>query len=370
MVFARRPQPGRHVLIWLTLSLVPAFVVTAFVSHAFREKHHALAIEWAQRGNDALEQSRPTDAVAAYRTALTFDRESRPLRLRIATALVADGRPAEATAYLRTLWDAQPGNGPVNLELARLSARSGDVASAVRYYHNAAEGAWADGAEARRRAARMELAQLLVERRAFDDAQAELIHLAGDLPPEPEAQVRIADLFVQAQLPRRALAIYRDVLRGDPGHAAAAGGAGLTAFALGDDVAAERYLVMALRETPDADRLADTLAVVRALRAADPFQRRLSARTRAARAARAIDRAVERLKGCPAERKDAAALVTQLIAARPMVTAPQLADEPERLDMAMELVFTAERLAEDACGAATPLDRALLTIGQRRSVTE
>jgi tetratricopeptide (TPR) repeat protein len=366
MALVGPPRPGRHVLVWLTVALVPAFTITACVAHAFREKHHALAREWEAHGNAVLQQSRATEAVAAFRTSLTYDRENRAVRLRLAQALIADGRPNEASAHLMTLWDAQPGNGPVNLELGRLARQAGDVRMALRYYHNAVEGSWPDAAEDRRRTARLELAQFLVEKEAIDEAQAELIHLASDMPANSAARLQIAGLFVLARLPQRALAIYRDVLRDDPTHPGAAAGAGHVALALEDDAAAERYLAAAVRHGAPDPELSATLDMVREIRAVDPFPRRLGVRSRAARATRAVDRAIERLRGCPGDRADVAQTLQQLTAARPAVALRRLASEPEALDTTMDLVFAAERLASTGCGEATPLDRALLTLAERR----
>jgi hypothetical protein len=176
----------------------------------------------------------------------------------------------------------------------------------------------------------------------------------------------MAGLFVQAPLPQRALPIYRDVLRDDPKHVEAAAGAGLAAFALQDDAAAERYLAAAARNGAADPELIATLDVVREIRAVDPFQRRLNVRPRAARATRAVDRAMERLRSCPEGQADVATLLEQLTAARATVAFRRLASEPEALDAAMDLVFSAERLATGRCGDATPLDRALLAIAERR----
>ena len=364
---AVRPGPGRHLLVWLALALVPAFTVTALVAHAFREKHDALAVEWTARGERALHEARAADAVDAFRTALTFDRDNRLVRLRLAQALSAADRHPEANAYLLTLWETQPGNGPVNLELGRLAARSGDVRGAERYYHNAIEGAWADGAEARRRQVRLELTRFLVQQRATDLAQAELIHLSNDLPDSPATRQEVADLLLAVGMPERALELYRPLVDTGQGTQAAAAGAGRAAFALGDDVRAERYLGRAVRAGGSEVRLAEELATVRAILANDPFARRLALRERAARASRGVGRAMARLQLC-GEAPAPIALRERLAAVVPTLAPRRLAAEPEGLDAAMDLVFEAERYAEQAgCGAAEPLDRALLTLAERRA---
>jgi tetratricopeptide (TPR) repeat protein len=139
-----------RLLVALSLALIPAFAV-AVVTKGYRAEQRRLGAEWFERGSAALEGGQPDEAIEAFRTALTFSREDRLFRLRLAQALAADGRVAEARAYLLTLRDSQPGNGPVNLELARLAAKSGDPGAAHRYYHASIEGAWNDTAEVQRR---------------------------------------------------------------------------------------------------------------------------------------------------------------------------------------------------------------------------
>src|SRR3954452_14887601 len=106
----------------------------------------------------------------------------------------AAGRDGEARAHLLTLRDAAPGDGVINRELARLAARAGDVPKATRYYRDAVEGAWATAPDAQRREARLEPADLLVHRGTPGQAEAELVALAADLPPDAALHVRVGDL--------------------------------------------------------------------------------------------------------------------------------------------------------------------------------
>ncbi|HEX6974878.1 MAG TPA: tetratricopeptide repeat protein [Vicinamibacterales bacterium] len=355
--------PGRHALAWLAVALIPAFTVTALVARAHHHEQHRLAIDWHARGETALAQHRANDAVDAFRTALTYDRDDRVLRLRLAQSLMAAGRDTEARAHLVTLWDDQPGNGPVNLELGRVAASEGDVPDALRHYHNAIEGAWTDEAESRRRAARLELAQFLVDRRAVPQAQAELIALAADPPSDAQSRGRLADLLLDVDLPRQALPIFEQLLVEHPRERAVIRGAGRAAFALGSDALARRYLARAAAADPADQETATLLEIVRLEETLDPFARRLPSRARIARTLRAIDAAQARVT-CLGSDPQAAALASDLAAMRTGVQST--AADRESTDDAMDLVLRVEQATATSCGAPPPIDRALRRIVERR----
>src|SRR5262249_11403329 len=75
----------------------------------------------------------------------------------------------------------------------------GDLVDAVRFYHGAIDGAWEEGgAAAARRDARLELVRLLLNSGQNLRAQAELIALVGDLPPDATLITDVGDLLVEA----------------------------------------------------------------------------------------------------------------------------------------------------------------------------
>lgn len=352
---------GVHVLVWLAIALAPAFSVTAFVTAAHREHQRTLAHEWDTRGQIALENGRPAAAVEAFRNALRFAREDRDLRLRLGESLAAAGRIAEARAYLLGLWQDQPGSGRVNLQLARLAARLGSVAEASRYYHDAIEGAWADNAEERRRAVRLELGEYLVSEGAGDLAEVELIALAADLPSERASQLQIADLLSRAGMHRRALALFDQILEDAPNDVAALTGAADASLALGNHAAVVRYLrrIPNRRIAPEAAEMLEVSMLVLEL---DPYARGLRARSRAARALRVLEAADARLRGCLAQAPDLEPLQQETAAALKAHSRNALARDPDAIDAVIALAFRAARTAEGRCGPPAPIDRALLLL--------
>ena len=356
-----------RLLVALSLALIPAFAVAAVVTKGYRAEQRRLAAEWFERGSTALEGGQPDEAIEAFRTALTFSRENRLFRLRLAQALAADGRVAEARAYLLTLRDAQPGNGPVNLELARLAARSGDAGEAHRYYHASIEGAWNDTAEAQRRSIRLELARFLVEHDITVQAQSELIVLQGDLPPEPDLQKSVAALMLDAGLANRAMEIYQQLLKSNPRDPAALAGAGLAAFETGSFIAAESLLSKAAAAGASGEELDAALSTTRLIGKLDPYQRRLPLRVRAARAVEALNIARARLERCGAARPDA-----QLgepageIDGHLAILVKPAARDLDAVDTAMDLVFRIEQITATLCGEPDGADRALLLLARQR----
>lgn len=358
-----------HVLLWLTLAVVPSAAVTAMLTGAFRQEQRALVVEWQARGEAALAAGRAGDAVEAFRNALAFGREDRGITLRLAQALAAGGQPAEARAYLLTLYDEQPGNGEVNLALARLEAARHDVTSALRHYHNAIEGAWPTAAERRRRDTRVELASFLLRERAISLAQAELIALAADLPPDRDIRLEVAGLLREAGLNRQALVIY-DVLlaaRADDGGALA--GAGEAAFADGDYRGAVAFFTRASRSGSLAPESAARLETARLVLAVDPLLPRLTGAERRRRTLRALESALARLNTCAAQSGTAASLhglLSEGASLRDRVTARSLARDADLMELALSLVWRIELQTVEACGPPHGMDAALLLVARRR----
>jgi tetratricopeptide (TPR) repeat protein len=360
----------RHIVATLSIALVPAFTVTVLLASAYRQEQHDLALEWVARGDQALHAGSPREAVDAYRTALTFSRDNRDLRLSLARALRLAGRDSEARAYLLTLWNDQPGNGPINLELARLAASRGDVATALRYYHGAIEGAWATRAESERRQARLELARFLVSAQALAQARVELVALDQDLPPDPEGRAQVASLMLAAGLEDQALDLYQRILADEPENASALAAAGHIAFEKGTYQTAAGYLSRAIEAGADTPDVRAQLETARSVLALDPFLRRLPLRERARRTLRALSIARQRLAACPADTTDPTILELRnaVETALPSIRR-NLPRDADLVDSTIDLVVRIERDAA-ACREATPVDRALLLIGQGRQRAE
>jgi tetratricopeptide (TPR) repeat protein len=316
----------RTTLTLMVTAVVPAFVVVNGLVALARTARGRLEHEWAARGSRDLAAGRASNAADDYYAAQAYARDHGRYRLDLARALIAAGRTSEARAELETLWSDAPGSGVVNLELARIAKNEGDADDGVRYYHAAIDGAWESDPVAARHNARLELAQLYVDRGLLSQADAELTILLADPPAEP-----------------RAAAL-----------------AGAVAFGRGDYRTAAARLRSARPLDPAAAAMLDV--ATRAL-ALDPDARGITSRERVRRVTRlfAIALAAARRCGAPA----AAVMHDRLEAAAPRVTERALSADPDASDATLELLTAAASVVQSACPAIGADDRAMALVVQR-----
>jgi tetratricopeptide (TPR) repeat protein len=355
----------RTILALAVIGTVPAFGVTNSLIHRSRDRRQQLAIDWAQQGQRDLAAGHAAHAADDFRAAQQYARDRGEYRLQLAEALIAEGHFVEAQAQLLTLWAQTPGDGLVNRELGRIAARDDDVSNALRYYHAAIDGAWDTSAAEQRRQTRTELAEFLLRRGDTTQANAELIALIGDLPPDPAAMTNTAALLLKAGGDAQALPLLQRALDLNPHDGRALRLAGEAAFQQGDYRTARSHLAAAadeLRLDARGEQLLDLSTRVLAL---DPFARHISSRERLRRVVRAYSVAREALARCAAGAQPD--LQSQMDALQPKITEPTLARDPDLVDQAIALVTSVESATAAACGPVQGDARALqLALAQRR----
>ncbi|HUZ04835.1 MAG TPA: hypothetical protein VMU62_05720 [Acidobacteriaceae bacterium] len=229
------------------------FIITFFSFSSFRTHRQVLENRWFARGQQALASGNAPYAVEAFRSALTLSSGNRTYEIALARALAASGRTDEAFAYYSTLRDATPGDGLLNLQLARLSVKKNEPAQAIAFYRNALNGDWKTEGVARRRVARLELAQYLLSQHQPLQAQEELLTAGGNALENPPVMNRIAGLLEQSNDLPDALTAYQRAQKyaksNSPEMLQALLGENRVAESLGDyhaaAVALERYLARA-----------------------------------------------------------------------------------------------------------------------------
>jgi len=244
-------------LIILSALAIVFFLSVTGLSRVYHAQRDALGNRWFTRGVGDLNAGKYDAAVMEFRAALLYSRDDYNYQLNLAEALIGLRRTGEASAYLLNLWDRQPENGLVNVELARIAVQLGRTDDAVRYYHDAVYAAWSPHEQEKRRAARLELIELLLRMHENTQAQSELIALAANVGEDSSQQARIGNLFLQANDYEHALTAYRTSLRSYRRNPAALAGAGAAAFELGMYPVALPYLQAAVAGNPD-DRGAQT----------------------------------------------------------------------------------------------------------------
>ena len=367
----------------LTLISFAGFVGVGALTNLYHRDQQFRGTRWNKRGRADMNAKDFPRAVTDFRTALLFSRDNSAYELGLAEALNAQGGTGtdRAYVYLMDLRERQPENGTVNLDLARILAARREKNEALRYYHNAIYALWSQNPEGQRRAAQLELAEFLLGQNATTQAQAELIALSGDLPPEVGLHLHVGDLFMQAQDYDHAAGQYRHDLGIEHQNTASMAGIGKAAFQTGDYSLSQRYLQDAVAAGADGDS-ERSLKTVNLVLSMDPFRRQVPGVAAPAHGDRSVRNgrsAAGWLSGRGATRGDARCFrgARADIAGRfcnasgamvcheaPNHGSSRLRRDPDQIEAAMELVFAIEREAKARCGTPNGRDLALLLISR------
>jgi tetratricopeptide (TPR) repeat protein len=361
------------------LGLAVLFALTGITARLYHAKYESLGSEWYARGEADLKAGKAEAAITGFRTALVYTRDSDLYQLSLAQALIAANRTDEAREYLASLWQLHPEDAVINLELGRLATRTGNVDDALRYFHNAVYADWGsqDPAESRR-AARMELYNFLLSRGARAQAQAELVAMAAELPPDPALYTQMGGFFLNAGDYPRALKEFEEALHLGGGGEAALAGAGEAEYLQGDYRQARHYLDRAHREDPSDPRLSEMLDQTNVILQADPFEPGLPIEERNRRTIEAFNQALARLAACgmPVESAEAAGptppadlslipFYDRARALRPQARMEMLLRNPDLVAKIMDLAFQIEQTTAHECRPPVPLDRALILLARQ-----
>jgi tetratricopeptide (TPR) repeat protein len=352
----------------------------------------SLARRWFTRGEEAMQAQRPKVAADDYRTALNYDRDNQQYRLRLAQALLADNHLPEARAHLTSLWEKEPANGEVNLTLARLESRAGNYPQALRYYSDAVNGVWQSDPRKSRTDVRFEVARYLMGQQDRPGAEAELLPLLADAPPDPADQLLLGQMLLEIKEPAHAVQAFDALLTRDNSNVQAWMGKAQALLSLGDYNEAERSSAKAVEYDPNSDNARQQLELTRELLRVNPAMRGLPLAERALRVARAFDTSMTRLRTCADEQRvelapagtasnglsneesptppnDFQLLYTKGVGIQPQANEQALRKDPDALEPTMQYVFHVEQFAANHCATMTSTDRALLTLAQHQGET-
>jgi tetratricopeptide (TPR) repeat protein len=364
------------VLLLSLLLLALLFVITAALARTYHAREEGLVSEWFQKGNADLANGKPGQAFEDFRNSLSYGPENPAVQLRLAEALLSDGRFNEARSYLVNLWDRTPGSGEVNLDLAHVVMQTGDVDQTIRYFRGAISGSWEKDPALQRRQVRLELCDFLLAHRLTEDAQAEIAGLAADTPTEAAAlREENGRLFLRVGEPGKALTEFEAALRINPQQSQWLADAGQVAFEDGDYLKAETYFSKADRENP-SDEIRASLMLVRDVLGNDPYLGGLSDEEQARRSMRDFGLGLDRLHGCTATNAnnsssgqsltDLEFLEMEAQDLQKRVKLGFLVKNPEMRTEAMQLVSQIEDATSQICGPPTGLDQALTLIEKRQ----
>ena len=360
-------------LIGIAILTAIAFAGTQWVAASNREMHRDNAVQWFERAQRALDEGRTPDAVAALRRATAEDPERREYRLELASALAQEGVDAEARQILLALRERQPEDPDINLRLARLEvANELGITDTIRYYQIAIASLWSDEDLGTRRQVRIELIRLLLARGQRSRALSELLLLGVNLPDQPEVEVEIAELFLQAGDFPRALEGFTDALADEPESERGLAGAGEAAFELEDYASARRYLTEVSPDNARASRLRTVSALILDQ---DPLAARLGTAERRRRLVAIFEHATQNLEDCaipgPGQAGETLRHLDPLrLEASEFAVQLQSASAVQRdaVEEGLDLVSRVQQAVTKTCGASAPLDEALARISRRHGL--
>ncbi|HXW91459.1 MAG TPA: tetratricopeptide repeat protein [Terriglobales bacterium] len=370
-------RPTMVIAILVLLALLGWFGVSRLVNR-FQQEEKALARHLYRQGLEEQQSGKQDLAIEHFRAALGYDGDNFQYQLSLARALRDGGRTEEAGSYLISLWERFPQSGEVNLALGRLAAREGSLDRVMQYYHNAIYGLWVSDAEQNRARAWLELIAWLLRWNARAQAQAELIGLSANLPPNPELALRTATLFARVQDYEHALAHYRRVLESDPANPSALAGAGEAAYQLSRYRTAVQYLQAAAKASPRDAHLTEVLTTSKLILQEDPFNRGISTLERDRRLRIIFHDAGQRLDTCMHARAQPSnpqpqadplpALKARWSKMKSQLASLRSSRESALPDEIMDLVLQIEQQTA-ACGT-TVEDQALLLLAENRAGVE
>lgn len=369
-------------LVVLVAIVAAVFVATRALAGHVRDQRLDDARAWRSRGETGLLDPNPQAAIADLRRATFLDPADPEAQRLLAGGLVRAGAPDEARALLLDVRSRHPEDARATLQLARLDAAEGRADDAIRLYHDALNSLWSSPTAGPRRAARLEFIRYLLTQSRTGRAVAELLALDADLPGDPDTQVAVGRLFLEADDPTRAAVRFGRVLREHPDDLDARLGAGQAAFALGDYTAALRYLSGPVARSGEGARLRQVAELVTAR---DPLAPRLGASERARRVALSATELSAVLDAClatpasvdaPSQQalRDLAGALAPLAAgrvpgnagARGRPAAVSSRDDVE--DALVVLRDAAAAVASAPCAMPAPLTEAIALIARRHAL--
>lgn len=285
---------GTFVLIFAAMAAL--FLFDSFLERTEVTESRAEARRLFDEGRRLLAQRRPADAVERLRGALTFDRGNTAYRLALTDALLSSGKLSDAESSAQVILDGDPANGAANLTMARIVAREGLPADAASYYHRAIYGRWPQNPARRRLEVRLEFVDLLARQDKQQDLLAELLPLSSESLDLPTRE-HIAQLYVTAGSPNRAVDMFREILRERPSDPGAFAGMGTAEFAKGNYRAAHLDFLIASRLKP-SPALQKQLALSAEVLALDPTLRGIGQQERVERSKRLLQLAIESVTEC------------------------------------------------------------------------
>jgi len=279
--------------------LALSFVVTAFVSSAYRRERETLGRRHYDQGQRLQSNGNVRGAIEEYREALLYSPDNTYYRLSLATSLLNAGRLNEAQSHLEQLAEEDPTNGVINLMLARVAVKRDKLSAAVESYQRAVYEYWPSSEASERRQARWELSELLRRTGNRSGYIGELMQLYANVPStDPHEASKIGFLLLSAGATSEASEVFHDLIKSAPRNADGYRGLGTVQFNTGDYVSARHDFQRAIRVSPSDRDSAQLLALTNQVIDIDPALPHITSAERLRRSQNLLSRVTHELEAC------------------------------------------------------------------------
>jgi tetratricopeptide (TPR) repeat protein len=261
-------------------AILGAIVVLLLVDSALARVditgRRAYAVREFTTGEQLLAKGQTKEGIEHLRTAASLDAGNANYGTALAEATLAAGRAREAEQMLVPILELNATHGAANLAMARALAKEDRPEEAKSYYHRAIYGVWPPGSDRMRTTARFELIDFLARTNAKQELLAELLPIQDDSSNDVNARKQIAERFIAAGSPDRAVTIFRNILQKNSRDASAYVGLADAAQALGNFTSARTNLLAAQRLDSTDAVIGARVKQIDSVITLDPTQRGLS----------------------------------------------------------------------------------------------
>jgi thioredoxin-like negative regulator of GroEL len=278
-------RPPTNTLLGLIAAIIFVIAALSFIDSILEKTERQDVEGQAQQahleGARLIKQGKLSQGIELLRKAHALERANTLYELDLIDALITAAKTEEAEPLMNEIMLREPDDGRANLSAARLMLEKGKTADAISYYHRAIYGEWPQNAPAKRVAARLELAHLLVSSGRNTELLAELLPLQEEVKPKQGGnaaaiQKELGHLFLMAGSPSRAAASYQTLIDHNPKDSDAYAGLGASQLELGQYREAHAAFLVALRYKPEDPSIRRRLDLSNALTELDPTPRRRS----------------------------------------------------------------------------------------------
>lgn len=346
----------------IVVVVIGLFTVDQFLAKVESSEIKKTAQQSYSEGSSLLAEGKPAQALDFLRDAHASERQNLQYELSLITGLTEAGKTAEAEPLLTDILQREPNDGQANLAAARLMIRKGDTEAAEAYYHRAIYGEWAGNPIEHRVATRMELIDLMVQKKQTQELLAELISLEAEAPPSAEIQNRLGQLFLFAGAPARAAMVYEALAEKNPKDIAAYEGLGEAELEQGQYRAAHEAFLRAFLREPNNASVRAHLQTLNTVTSLDPTLRQLTSAEKYSRSVRILDMTRAALEQCTARKPAGSTAVAGTAEQEQLLTTAEgmiAAKVPAHVtnELAEGVLSVAEKLWHlyiTACGASLP----------------